>query len=135
MELPDPHPVVLLHEALAPWRELRVPVGLPEGTAIAYALRSLTTPRPLTHELVVEVFERHQVRVEAVRITARRGGLFLAEIETSGPRGRHVVSCRPSDGIALALRQRLPTPILVAEWVLAGREGPEDPRPPTQATA
>jgi bifunctional DNase/RNase len=34
-----------------------------------------------------------------------------------GPRGRQVVPCRPSDAIALLLRQHMPTPLLVAEWV------------------
>ncbi len=46
--------------------------------------------------------------------------MFFAEIDTTGPRGRRVLPCRPSDAIALALRQRLPTPILVAEWVFSG---------------
>jgi len=34
------------------------------------------------------------------------------------------VPCRPSDAVALALRQRLPTPILVAEWVFTGADTP-----------
>jgi len=41
-----------------------------------------------------------------------------------GPRGRRVVPCRPSDGIALVLRQRMPTPLLVAEWVFTGADAP-----------
>jgi uncharacterized protein len=117
LDLPDAYPAVVLHEAQHPWRELRIPVGLPDGTAIAYALRGIETPRPLTHTLVAEIFERHGVSVEAVRITVRRGQSFFAEIDTTGPNGRHVIPCRPSDAIALALRRRLPTPILVAEWV------------------
>ena len=122
MELPSANPEIVLHEAQDPWRELRIPVGLAEGTAIAYAFRSIDTPRPLTHEMVTEVLDRHDVSIEAVRITVRRGQLFFAEIDTMGPRGRRVVPCRPSDAIALALRQRLPTPILVAEWVFTGPE-------------
>ena len=115
LELPGVHPEVVLTEREAPWRELRIPVGFAEGTAIAYAWRRLPTPRPLTHELVTEILERHGVGVEALRITARQGRVFLAELETSGPRGRHLVPCRPSDGLALVLRRALPTPILVAE--------------------
>ncbi len=49
MELPSANPEVVLHEAQDPWRELRIPVGLAEGTAIAYAFRGIDTPRPLTH--------------------------------------------------------------------------------------
>jgi hypothetical protein len=57
------------------------------------------------------------VELEAVRITARRGRNFYAELDTVGPRGRQVISCRPSDALALVLRQRMPTPVLVADWV------------------
>ncbi len=124
MELPSPNPEIVLHEAQDPWRELRIPVGLAEGTAIAYAFRGIDTPRPLTHELVTEILDRHDISIEAVRITVRRGQVFFAEIDTTGPRGRRVLPCRPTDAIALALRQRLPTPILVAEWVFTGADAP-----------
>jgi len=131
MELPSPNPEVVLHEAQDPWRELRIPVGLAEGTAIAYAFRGIETPRPLTHAMVSEILDRHDVSVAAVRITVRRGQVFFAEIDTMGPRGRRVVPCRPSDAIALALRQRLPVPVLVAEWVFTGAEAPEGYTPAT----
>ena len=117
MDMPGEHPEVLVHEAVAPWRELAIPVGMAEGNAIAYAWRGLTTPRPLTHALFTDVLERHQVQLEAVRITARRGRSYFAEIDTVGPKGRQVIPCRPSDALALVLRQRLPTPVLVADWV------------------
>jgi len=126
MDLPSANPEVVLHEAQDPWRELRIPVGLAEGTAIAYAFHGIETPRPLTHEMVTEILDRHDVSVEAARITVRRGQLFFAELDTMGPRGRRVVPCRPSDAIALVLRQRLPTPILVGEWVFTGADAPSD---------
>jgi len=129
MSLPNANPEVVLHEAQHPWRELRMPVGMAEGVAIAYAFRGIDTPRPLTHALVAEILERHDVSVEAVRITVRRGQQFFAEIDTAGPRGRRVVPCRPSDALALALRQRLPTPILVAEWVFTGADAPTEMTP------
>jgi uncharacterized protein len=115
LELPGVHPEVVLQQSESPWRQLRIPVGFAEGTAIAYAWRSLATPRPLTHELLADLLDRHGVDVGALRITGRTGGTYLAEIETSGPRGHHTVSCRPSDGLALVLRRRMATPVLVAE--------------------
>jgi bifunctional DNase/RNase len=117
MDMPGEHPEVLVHEAVSPWRELAIPVGMAEGNAIAYAWRGFTTPRPLTHALFSDVLERHGVELEAVRITARQGRNFYAELDTTGPRGRQVISCRPSDALALVLRQRMPTPMLVADWV------------------
>jgi bifunctional DNase/RNase len=117
MDLPGEHPEVLVHEAVSPWRELAIPVGMADGNAIAFAWRGLTTPRPLTHALFTDVLERHGVQLEAVRITARRGRSYFAELDTVGPRGRQVIPCRPSDALALVLRQRMPTPVLVADWV------------------
>jgi uncharacterized protein len=121
LELPGVHPEVVLQEAEAPFRQLRIPVGFAEGTAIAYAWRAVPTPRPLTHHLLADLLERHGVEIAALRITAKEAGTFLAELETSGPRGSQTIACRPSDGIALVLRCKMPTPapILVAERLLA----------------
>jgi bifunctional DNase/RNase len=130
MDLPGEYPEVLVHEAVSPWRELAIPVGMADGNAIAYAWRGLTTPRPLTHALFTEVLERHGVELEAVRITARRGRSYFAELDTVGPKGRQVISCRPSDALALVLRQRMPTPVLVADWVF----DPEEPDTPAEET-
>jgi len=139
MDLPGDHPEVLIHEAVAPWRELAIPVGMAEGNAIAYGWRGVTTPRPLTHALMADVLERHGVELAAVRITARRGRSFFAELDTVGPKGRQVISCRPSDALALVLRSRVPTPVLVADWVF-GPDGQEPyasgtPTPPATADA
>ena len=137
LELPGVHPEVLLQERDAPWRELRIPVGFAEGTAIAYGWRGVATPRPLTHELLAELLDRHGVEVEALRITSRQGGTYLAELETSGPRGRQVVPCRPSDGLALVVRRRMSTPVLVAEGLfpVAGAVVPDAvAAPPEDAT-
>ncbi len=43
---------------------------------------------------------------------------LLAEVVLSGPQGQLTLECRPSDGIALALRQPLPVPITVTTDVL-----------------
>jgi bifunctional DNase/RNase len=123
LDLPAANPEVVLQESDAPWRELRIPVGMAEGTAIAYALRGVDSPRPLTHALVTELLERQGVALVAARITGRQGRLFAAELETTGPKGRQVVQCRPSDAIALVLRQPMPTPLLAGEWVFDNSSG------------
>jgi uncharacterized protein len=117
IELPGSHPEVVLAEKGPPWRRLRMPVGFTEANAIAYALRGIQVQRPLTHDLMTELLERHNVEVAALRITARHNGVFFGELETMGSAGRAVVPCRPSDGMALVLRQRLEVPIVVASWV------------------
>ena len=72
-------------------------------------------PRPM----VGDVRDRESAVVDAVRITGVDGPVFHAELALSGPSGSHTVECRPSDALALALRQPLPVPIMVAEEVLA----------------
>ncbi|MHB8438822.1 MAG: bifunctional nuclease family protein [Acidimicrobiales bacterium] len=128
LDLPAAYPEVVLTEQAAPWRTLRIPVGLAEGTAIAYALRGVATSRPLTHALVAELLERHGIEVAALRITARRGTVYLAELDTMGPKGHEVLACRPSDGIALVLRRSMATPIVVADALFEddGELGPSD---------
>ena len=117
--LPATHPVVVLQEADPPYRELRIPVGGAEGIAIGYAARGLATPRPLTHELLARILEEFGMTLDVVRITQVRGTAFTAEMVISGRLGARVIDCRPSDAIALALRHRLPVPIMASPIVLA----------------
>jgi hypothetical protein len=123
LELPNIHPSVVLQEIDAPMRELRVTIAQPEGVAIAYAWRGIATPRPLTHDLLTTILQRFDLQVDSARIIGVDGPVFHAELALSGPNGSHTVACRPSDALALALRQPLPVPIMVAEEVLvtAGR--------------
>ncbi|MGD1012217.1 MAG: bifunctional nuclease family protein [Acidimicrobiales bacterium] len=116
--LPATHPVVVLQEAEPPFRELRIPIGGAEGIAIGYAARGLETPRPLTHELFTRVLETFQLTLDAVRITEVQGTAFSAEMVLSGPDGSQAIDCRPSDAIALALRQKAPVPIMARASVL-----------------
>jgi len=116
--LPSTHPVVVLQEADFPYRELRIPIGGPEGIAIGYASRRVPTPRPLTHELMTQLMENFGLTLDVVRITGLQSGMFTAEITVSGPGGQRVLDCRPSDAIALALRQQMRVPIMADPDVL-----------------
>jgi len=116
--LPSTHPVVVLQEMDVPYRELRIPIGGPEGIAIGYAARQVATPRPLTHELMTQLLELFNLSLDVVNITGLTGGVFTAELVVSGPAGQRTLDCRPSDAIALALRQRIAVPIMAAPEVL-----------------
>lgn len=119
LTLPESYPEVVLRERAMPRRRLRIPMGLPEGTAIAYAWRGIPPARPLTHDLLCDLLQRYDVQVLAARVTAFEQGLFHAELDTSSRLGRQVVPCRTSDAVAVVLRQRPAAPLLVAEWVLS----------------
>ncbi len=120
VELPDQYPVVTLQESESPLRELNFRVGMAEGVALSQALRRLKSPRPLTHELLTTVLGRLGADVVAVRLTGRQGTVYLAELDLMSARGREVMSCRPSDGLTLAVRQLVPAPVLADERLLAG---------------
>ena len=118
LDLPAQYPAVTLVEAESPGRTLVFPVGLPEGTAMAQALRRMDSPRPMTHELFMRVLQRARIDVIAVRLVGRDAGNLMAELDLMLSGGREQIDCRPSDGIVLALRMPVPAPILVDERLL-----------------
>jgi bifunctional DNase/RNase len=118
LELPAQFPSVSLVETEPPMRALVFPIGLPEGTALAQALRRIPGRRPMTHELFMEVLQRAHIDVVSVRLIGREEGNLLAELDLMTPAGRERVYCRPSDGLVLALRMPVPAPVLVDERLL-----------------
>ena len=116
--LPSPSPIVHLREIEEPFRGLQFPIGLPEAQSIALALDHETAPRPSTHELLSAVLVATGTDVVAVRFTGEREGTILAELDLMTPKGHQVLDCRPTDGIAVALRNAVPVPILCDEALL-----------------
>lgn len=126
VELPSNAPIVLLREASGEARLLPIFIGAPEATAIALALDGVTTPRPMTHDLLRDVLEELAADVERIVVTELRDKTFFAELHLIRDDERIVVSSRPSDAIALAVRTG--TPIFAAEDVIdeAGYRESED---------
>ena len=117
VEPPSNTPIALLRETEGGARVLPIFIGNAEATAIAFALEGVTTPRPLTHDLLKDLLESLGAILVSVSITELRNSTFYAELELSTPEGTKRVSARPSDGIALALRTG--ATIFAAEAVLA----------------
>jgi uncharacterized protein len=116
VELPANQPIVLLKERTGT-RYLPIWIGAVEATAIAFALQGVETPRPLTHDLFVDVLAELEVELTAVHVTALRDGTFFAELHLTRGEQTTSVSARPSDAIALASRLG-DVPILADEEVL-----------------
>lgn len=134
VELPTNQPIVLLRER-GGRRCLPIWIGAAEASAIAYAQQGVVPPRPLTHDLLLDVITQLGHVVTHVRIHALRDGAFHAELVLTAPDGTsHHVDARSSDAIALALRAN--TPILAPEALLAEAgiemddESSEDPESP-----
>jgi bifunctional DNase/RNase len=118
-DLNDAAPLVHLMEAESPFRYLAIPLAVPDAIALQLAVSSAEGRRPSTSELVTTMLARLQAEVIAARIVRYDAGIFYAELDLMTPRGREVFDCRTSDALILALRQRVPAPILCAEEVLA----------------
>jgi bifunctional DNase/RNase len=133
MDLPNQHPTVLLRETESPRRQLSFSIGLPDAVALSHALRRIQTPRPLTNELLSDVLRGFEIDVVAVRLVGRRGSVYFAELDLRGRDTRSVLSCRPSDGLCVALLQPVPVPILIDRRLLeeAGDVQPAGSAAPT----
>lgn len=116
VELPANQPIVLLKERTGR-RYLPIWIGAVEATAIAFALQGVETARPLTHDLIVDLFDELSIQLDAVHVTDLRDGTFFAELHLRQGDRTYVVSSRPSDAIAIATRLE-DVPILGAESVL-----------------
>ena len=96
---------------------LPVIVGSFEAQSIALAIEVVDTPRPLTHDLICDVFTGIDGSLKTVRVNHLQDGVFFAQLELeSDDFGSRVIDARPSDAIAVALRMN--TPILVAPKVI-----------------
>lgn len=113
IEMPQQQPVLILTEE-AGARSLPIMIGSAEATAIAMHLQGKSAPRPMTHDLFKDVLEALGRTLTDVRVVDFRDGTFYGELRFSDP--DLVVSARPSDAIALAVRCQVP--VLVAEAVL-----------------
>lgn len=106
-------PVLMLREVTGAQRVLELWIGAVEAGAIAFAQQGATPPRPMTHQLLLDVLESCGQSLGSVVITELREGTFFAELHLSSG---EVVSCRPSDAVALAVHAQVA--IYVAEEVL-----------------
>lgn len=118
-DLSDPSPLVHLMEAESPYRYLAIPLAVADAIALHHAHSEVEGRRPSTSELVMTILTRLQAEIIAARIVRYEDGVFYAELDLMTPRGHEVFDCRTSDAITLALRQRVPAPILCAEEVLS----------------
>ena len=89
-------------------RLLVMEIGPLEANAIAMALEEITPPRPLTHDLLSTVLGELDARVDSVAIVDFRDSTFYGQLNLDTPAGPLALDARPSDCVALALRQQAP---------------------------
>jgi hypothetical protein len=108
-------PIIMLRD---PGSEAVLPiwVGLYEANAIALQLESISTPRPMTHDLLKNLLGELGARIVKVIITELKENTFYAVIHLEQGEKSLKIDSRPSDAIALALRAE--APIFVEEDVI-----------------
>jgi len=117
-------PVVVLRSEDG--RILPIYIGLAEAIAIYSALRGDVPPRPMTHDLLVDIITRLNARVDRVIIDDIIDNTFYARLVLKQNDKTIEIDARPSDSIAIAVR--LACPIFVDEKVLD--EAANDELPP-----
>ncbi len=97
-------------------RSLPIWIGIYEANAIALELEKIETPRPMTHDLIKNILETIEARVQKVVVTDLKENTFYAVLHLQVGTTEYTVDSRPSDAIALALR--VGAPIYVDEEVV-----------------
>ena len=104
VEVPDNTPVLILREMTGRKRVLPIMIGTAEASAIHFALEGIVSPRPMTHDLFVDVLTTLGATLQRVLITEIREHTYYAELYLQTGNGPRVISSRPSDAMALAVR-------------------------------
>ncbi len=89
-------------------RRLPIIIGSAEAQAIALELEKIQPPRPMTHDLLRDVFEAVGAEVVDVVVDELREGTFFAKIRYVHDGEEGQLDARPSDAIALAVRAEAP---------------------------
>jgi hypothetical protein len=108
-------PIVILKD-MSGNAVLPIWVGVYEANAIALEIEKVSTPRPMTHDLIKQLLLGLNTALRKVVVSELRDDTFYAVIWLDREGDLISVDSRPSDALALALR--LDCPIYVEETVL-----------------
>ncbi|MBN2509719.1 MAG: bifunctional nuclease family protein [Spirochaetales bacterium] len=105
-------PLVVLR-ASTPDMFIGIQVGPSEASSIIVELEGVQPPRPLTHDLLSQMFTRHGFTLEHVEVYGQLEDRFLSRLHYTRGFKKFTMETRPSDALALAIR--LEAPIFVDE--------------------
>ncbi|MBC6423747.1 MAG: bifunctional nuclease family protein [Hormoscilla sp. SP5CHS1] len=116
-------PIVLLKDT-TDRRALPIYIGQDQAKAIINALERQSPPRPLTHDLMVNIMSAWDMALDRVIVHSLQDNTFYAVLTVRQGDEKKDIDARPSDAIALAIRTG--TPIWVMEEVIADASIPVD---------
>lgn len=108
-------PIIILRDSEGQ-KFLPIWVGIFEANAIALQIENISTPRPMTHDLLKNIITDLKASVEKVVVCDLKDNTFYALVYLAARGDTIAIDARPSDAIALALRTR--APIFVEETVI-----------------
>ena len=117
------NPIVLLRDSTER-RALPIYIGQDQAKAIISALENHLPPRPLTHDLTVNILDSLNGVLEKVVIHSLQDNTFYAVLIVKQGETKKEIDARPSDAISIALRTN--SPIWVMEEVIADASIPVD---------
>jgi uncharacterized protein len=107
VSLMSPQRVVVLRQSDAE-RFVPIWVGPYEAEAITVALQEIEMIRPLTHDLLKNLFGTFNAKIKRVEIVSLREEIFFGNIVAEANGEEVNIDSRPSDAIALAVRAHVP---------------------------
>ncbi|OPX64938.1 MULTISPECIES: bifunctional nuclease family protein [unclassified Methanoregula] len=108
-------PLVILNDGDG--RILPIFIGIWEAVSINSARIKEVLPRPFTHDLFLDLCAKFNISMRSLQIDSIDNGVYYAQLVLVSDQHEEYLDCRPSDGIALALRADIP--IFVDENVFA----------------
>ena len=115
VHMPSGQHVVILKDRSAE-RYLPIWIGIYEANAIALKITGVTPERPITHDLMTNIFGEMGAQLTSVEVNSLASDVFYARIFMAVDGKSLNIDARPSDAIALAVRAEVP--ILVSDEVL-----------------
>lgn len=98
----------LILQQVGTTRRIPIIIGFPEAQAIECKLQEIKTPRPLTHDIMVNALKDFNITLEYVVIKRLPNGVFAADLHFSDGLNTKIVDSRSSDAVALAIRANAP---------------------------
>ena len=89
-------------------RRLPIIIGGAEAQAIALELEKIKPNRPMTHDLIYNLFKNFEVELKEVIINDLDEGIFYALLIMQNSGEAYHIDCRPSDAIAIGVRFKVP---------------------------
>jgi uncharacterized protein len=96
-------PIVILKD-LEEKDVLPIWIGLLEASSIATAIENITTPRPMTHDLLKNILDELGAKIVKIEVNDLKDNTYFALLHMEVNKKRLVIDSRPSDAIAIALR-------------------------------